>query len=374
MADLLWVLEEELHRRWISEVYQHRGYERSESDCAAKWAGMATRHGNKTHAAIKALHLEELFGRGAQLCTPAAQIRELESRFDAVCRVDCQGKLGQPVAEWAMERACRLADRFGVGVVIADNAFHYLWGGGYVMEAARAGYIAYTNCTSALAEVSPFKGKSPTLGTNPHSWGFPTAAMVGFPIVMDFATSGVAMGAVQSAAREGRKLASTEWAVDAAGQPTDDPARVSALMPMGGRSSGHKGYMLGLLNELYAAFGGGSVPTLRGKPPQAGAGQVKRTSVFYFQAVHPDALSSAGFASPADRDGNVKAVLDDILGHGNREAGAILPGELEHQARLRSDAAGGLIFSDAEKREILTVCAESGVSGASEAAFQALSR
>ena len=40
-------------------------------------------------------------------------------------------------------------------------------------------------------------GKYPTLGTNPHSWGFPTSDAVGFPIVIDWATSVIAMGRVR---------------------------------------------------------------------------------------------------------------------------------------------------------------------------------
>ena len=56
-----------------------------------------------------------------------------------------------------------LAEKYGSGTVAIDNAFHYLWGGGYVMDAAKRGYIAYTNCTSTLAEVVPFGGKFPTL-------------------------------------------------------------------------------------------------------------------------------------------------------------------------------------------------------------------
>ena len=71
-------------------------------------------------------------------------------------------KLGQSVAFRAMEEAISLADRYGIGQVSIDNAFHYLWGGGYVMDAAKRGYIAYTNCTAALAEVVPFMGKFPT--------------------------------------------------------------------------------------------------------------------------------------------------------------------------------------------------------------------
>src|SRR5512138_30237 len=154
----------------------------------------------------------------------------------------------------------KLRDSYGVGMVSVDNAFHYLWGGGYVMEAAERGYIAYTNCTSALSEVVPFGGKFPTLGTNPHSWGFPTTAALGYPIVSDWATSVVAMGRVQALKREG-KLLPPDAAVDAAGQPTTDPDKVAALLPFGG----HKGYGMCLLNEIFGALIGGSLPTLRGR-------------------------------------------------------------------------------------------------------------
>ena len=131
-------------------------------------------------------------------------------------------KLGQSTAYRAMDAAIALADKYGVGTVSVDNAFHYLWGGGYVMDAAKRGYIAYTNCTAALAEVVPFGGKFPTLGTNPHCWGFPTTDAIGYPIVIDWATSVVAMGRVQQLKREGKPLPPLA-AVDQDGNPTTDP-------------------------------------------------------------------------------------------------------------------------------------------------------
>lgn len=355
------VIPEAQHNDWIAQVYQHRGYAPEEAACAAKWCGLASRHGIKTHAALKALHLEHIFGRERKLCTPKAEMQVLPGRFDAVVRVDARHKLGQPVAEWAMNTACELADRHGVGVVTVDNAFHYLWGGGYVMEAARKGYIAYTNCTSTLAEVVPFRGKTPTLGTNPHSWAFPTTHLVGFPVVMDFATSSVAMGKVQVYAREGKMLESLDQAVDKDGKPTQDPKAVGALLPMGGATAGHKGYMLGLLIELYGAYSGGFLPTVRGLGQTGPSAGQKRSGSFFFQAIHPEALASADFADAPARDANVKAVVDDILGHGNRENGSLLPGELEAKAAKESERAGGLIFTSAEIAEFKTVLAEAGI-------------
>jgi L-2-hydroxycarboxylate dehydrogenase (NAD+) len=219
------------------------------------------------------------------------------------------------------------------------------------MAAAERGYFAYTNCTSALAEVVPFGGKFPTLGTNPHSWGIPSVEACGFPIVIDWATSTVAMGRVQALKREGKELP-PQAAVDADGRPTTDPDKVAALLPFGA----HKGYGLSLINELMAALVGGSLPTLRGRAIPGGE---KNTPVFYFQVIHPEALAGAGFAAGRTQKENLKAVIADILGHGND--GAMLPGQLEAEARRRSDAAGGLLFTPAEVAEFNELGAELGL-------------
>src|SRR3954470_3831651 len=323
MSEIFYVVPEEQHNALVTAAYKKRGYSGQEAAAGARFCAEATRHGIRTHNALKALHLDHLFGSGAGGCVPKAKIEKVKTRFRGSQVWNANRKLGQSTAYAAIETAIRLADRYGIGVVAVDNAFHYLWGGGYVMEAARRGYIAYTNCTSAAAEVVPFGGRFPTVGTNPHSWGFPTVNVVGFPIVIDWATSAIASGRVQQCAREGKPLP-PEAALDAEGNYTTDPARVAALVPMGGRLAGHKGWGLALIDELYAAYIGGSLPTIRGLAEAAGR---KGTSAFFFQAIHPDAIASAGFASPRDRDANVKDVLSDIRGHGNEKA--LLPGELE---------------------------------------------
>jgi L-2-hydroxycarboxylate dehydrogenase (NAD+) len=292
-----------------------------------------------------------LFGSAAGGCVPGANIEVLPSRFAASERWNANKKLGQAVAYRAMDRAIELADRYGIAQIAVDNAFHYLWGGGYVMAAAERGYFAYTNCTSALAEVVPFGGKFPTLGTNPHSWGIPSVEACGFPIVIDWATSTVAMGRVQALKREGKELP-PQAAVDADGRPTTDPDKVAALLPFGA----HKGYGLSLINELMAALVGGSLPTVRGRAIPAGE---KNTPVFYFQVIHPEALAGAGFAAGRTQKENLKAVIADILGHGND--GAMLPGQLEAEARRRSDAAGGLLFTPAEVAEFNELGADLGL-------------
>jgi len=341
-----------VHDDLVRAAYQHRGYTADEAAQGARFCTLASWHGIKTHNAIKALHLDELFGSKAGGCIPGAEIEKLPSKFKAVQRWDAHKKLGQAVAFEAMETCMALADEFGVGVVAVDNAFHYLWGGGYVIEAAKKGYIAYTNCTAALAEVVPYGGKFPTLGTNPHSWAFPTTDAVGFPICVDWATSTVAMGRVQQFKREGKALPPGA-AVDAQGRETTDPNEVAALLPFGA----HKGYGLSLIDELWGAYMGGSLPTLRSRP-KLGPPDEKHSCNFYFEAVKPEALA-VRFAQGRSQAENVKVVIRDIVGHGNDNC--MLPGQIEANAAALSQKHGGLLFTAAEIEEFKKIACEASV-------------
>lgn len=352
MSETFYVVSESDHNALVAAAYQHRGFSATEAAAGARLCAEASRHGIRTHNGIKALHLDHLFGSVTGGCQPNVQIEEKPSRFPAAKVWNAHRQLGQATAFAAIGEAIRLADEYGVGMVSVDNAFHYLWGGGYVMEAARRGYIAYTNCTAALAEVVPFGGKFPTLGTNPHSWGLPTTEALGWPIVIDWATSVVSMGRVQQFIREGQALP-PHSAVDANGDPTTDPSEAKALLPFGA----HKGYGLSLINELVGAFIGGSLPTIRNRWDQVGEGE-KGTCCFFFQVWHPDAMSGGNFAAGRDQKQNVKAVLDDILGHGNE--GCLLPGQIEAAAAARSAEHGGLLFSRAEIDGFNELAAEAG--------------
>jgi len=363
MPEVFHIIPESQHNDLVAAVYRHRGFHADEAAEGARFCAEATRHGIRTHNGIKALHLDHLFGSGSQGCVPGAQIEEIPTRFAATKIWNAHRKLGQSIGYRAMAEAMRLADEFGVGTVSVDNAFHYLWGGGYVMEVAKKGYLAYTNCTAALAEVVPFGGKFPTLGTNPHSWGFPTMDAVGYPIVIDWATSVVAMGRVQQLKREGKSLPPFA-AVDQDGQPTIDPNLAVSLLPFGA----HKGYGLALINELVAGFIGGSLPTIRNRWDQAEGD--KGTCCFYFQVIHPEAISSGAFAKGRTQAENVKAVIADVLGHGND--GCLLPGQIEAEWATKTAAAGGLLFSAAEIAAFNDLARESAESEWDSAQFKTI--
>ena len=352
MEDTFYVVPEDLHNRLVRKVFLNRGFDEDEANAVAQFAAFATRHGVRTHNALKALHLDELFGSAVGGCKPKAEVEIKESRFDACQTWNANHKVGQAVAYDAMDACMEMADKHGSGTVIVDNAFHYLWGGGYVMKAAARGYYAYTNCTSSLAEVVPFCGKTPTLGTNPHSWGLPTSKAIGFPIVVDWATSVIAMGRVQQLKREGKSLP-PHAAVDAKGNETTDPNEAVSLLPFGA----HKGYGLGLLNEIMGAMSGGSLPTLRGVPKEI-SGE-KFSCNFFFQVIHPEAFDAGNFAGNRDQGTNLQAVLKDVLKEGNEEC--LLPGQLEAQFAKKTDRNQGLLFSKKELEEFGELAQEADI-------------
>lgn len=349
MPETFYIVPVEQHNSLVESAYAHRGFNPEECQAAAKFSAYASWHGIRTHNAIKALHLDDHFGSKSRGCTPNATIEKRDTRFAASQIWNANRKLGQATAYAAMDEAIDLADKYGIGQVSVDNAFHYLWGGGYVMEAAQRGYIAYTNCTAALAEVVPFMGKHPTLGTNPHSWGFPTTDAIGFPLVIDWATSVVAMGRVQQFQREGSQLP-PDAAVDQNGNMTTDPNQVAALTTFGK----HKGYGLSVINEIVGAMIGGSLPTIRSR--WGDAKNEKHTPTFYFQVIHPDAMSGGAFAQGRSQAENIKAVLEDIVGHGNENC--LLPGQMEAKSAERSKANDGLLFSTAEIEEFNKIADE----------------
>lgn len=353
MSEERWfVIDPVWHNNVVRACYLKRGFKPDETEDAVKLCESAARNGIRTHNALKALHLDELFGSTIGGCIPGAEIRKFKSRFGASEVWNGNRKLGPSVAYPAMDRAVELAEKFGIGMVSVDNAFHYIWGGAYALEAAARGFIGYTNCTSLLAEVAPHGGRTPALGTNPHTWAFPTQSALGFPVLIDWATSAISMGRVQQLTREGRPLPEGV-AIDAKGEITTNPAEVAGLLPFGG----HKGYGLGLINELFAATIGGFKPTLRGKPSADGE---KTCSCFYFMAIHPEALAGDSYSSGRSMDENLRLVIENIIGAPGNE-NARIPGAKSARWRQQCATAGGLLLTRSEIDAFNQLAQEAGV-------------
>lgn len=75
------VVPVEAHNALVAEAYRKRGFSDAEAEQAACFSAMAAWHGIKTHNAIKALHLDELFGSRTGGCVPGAEITRKDTPF-----------------------------------------------------------------------------------------------------------------------------------------------------------------------------------------------------------------------------------------------------------------------------------------------------
>jgi ureidoglycolate dehydrogenase (NAD+) len=146
-----------------------------------------------------------------------------------------------------MERLISLARESGVAVGTVKNSNHF-GTAAYYTEMAAASDCVGMAMTNVPAEVVPFGGREPYLGTNPVAVSVPMSDEEF--ITMDMATSIVAMGKIDHVAAEKGEEIPSGWAVDENGEPTTDPTRVRALEPMGGA----KGYCLAVIVDMLAGL------------------------------------------------------------------------------------------------------------------------
>lgn len=169
----------------------------------------------------------------------------------AVVTADGGFGLGQVVGQEAMTFAIDRARHTGLVAVALRNAGHLGRIGAYGEQCAAAGLISmhYVNVVGHAPMVVPFGGRQPALVTNPYCCVVPRPD--GAHIVVDFATSAVALGKARRAYLRGEAMPDG-MVVDALGQPATDPAVLFADGPRGhllpfGR---HKGGGLQIICEL----------------------------------------------------------------------------------------------------------------------------
>lgn len=162
--------------------------------------------------------------------------------------VDARNGFAQPALAAAREALVAKARSSGIALLAIHDSHHFaaLWPD--VEPFAREGLVALTFVNS-MACVVPHGGRQALFGTNPIAFAAPRDNAD--PLVFDLATSAIAHGDVQIAAREGQQLP-PGFGVDSAGAPTRDPKAIldgGALLPFGG----HKGSALSMMVELLAA-------------------------------------------------------------------------------------------------------------------------
>ncbi len=166
----------------------------------------------------------------------------------------CRG-YGQVIGHESMRLGIARAEEQGMALVALRNSHHIGRIGQWAEECAAAGLVSIHFVNALLRPlVAPFGGADARFATNPFCVGVPREGSA--PMILDFATSKVALGKVRVAMQSEKEMAPGTL-IDARGYPTTDPhvmfeadvaGKLGAILPFGE----HKGYGMALMCEILA--------------------------------------------------------------------------------------------------------------------------
>jgi len=250
MAELL--LATPALQRWVDELWLAAGCSAEEARLTAEHLVGANLAGHDSHGVgMVPRYVNSWLADELQLNQHVGIVAD----HGTMLSLDAGRGMGQSLAYEAMNLAIERAQRHGVCVVGLRNAHHIGRIGHWAEQAVAAGMVSvhFVNAMSTPV-VAPFRGKEARYVTNPFTVGIPVPGRE--PLLLDYATSAIAMGKVRVAFNSGKRVA-PGLLMDATGRYTDDPA---TLFPPAGQKGGalvpfaeHKGYALAMVVEVLAA-------------------------------------------------------------------------------------------------------------------------
>jgi uncharacterized oxidoreductase len=179
--------------------------------------------------------------------------RHAEVVRDAGAVLTVEGGLGfgQVIAKEAIGHGIARAKKLGICAVALRNSHHIGRIGHWAEQCADAGLVSFHFVNVAgFAQVAPFGGFGGRFGTNPFCAAFPRTGKP--PLVLDFATSSIAMNKTRVAYNKGVPVP-PDCLMDHEGNPTTDP-KVMHEAPLGSLRTfgGHKGYGMAAMCEVFA--------------------------------------------------------------------------------------------------------------------------
>jgi hydroxycarboxylate dehydrogenase B len=239
---------------YVRAIWEHAGSATREAELVADHLVMSNLSGHDSHGVgMIPRYTASLADDQLQLNTHADIVRDA----GAVLTIDGRKGFGQVVAYEAMEHGIERAKKLGVCAVGLRNAHHIGRIGHWAEQCAKAGMVSFHFVNVAGDPlVAPFGGIDRRFGTNPFCAAYPRDGKS--PLVLDFATAGIAYGKTRVAYNKGVQVA-PGMLLDHAGKPTIEP-RVMHEEPFGSLTAMglHKGSGLAALCEIFGgALSGG---------------------------------------------------------------------------------------------------------------------
>jgi delta1-piperideine-2-carboxylate reductase len=307
----------------VQRIFLRAGMNATQAGPLARVISAGERDGCKSHGIYRIEGVLRTLKAGKVSGTAEPFVEGTDS--GAIVRVNAGGGFSNAAFELGLPVLADRARDLGLAAMVVNDCAHFaaLWP---EVEAVTAHSLAAMVMCPSYATVAPAGGTKPLLGTNPFAFGWPRQGQQ--PYVFDFATSVAARGEIELHRRAG-KLLPEGWAIDADGQPTNDPeaALGGAMLPFGG----HKGSAIGTMIELLAGVMIGDLTS-----PEV-LDFLGTTTLAPFHGELVIALSPERFAAGRRGDPFARA---ELLFEAIQGQGARLPSQRRFAARARSEAEG----------------------------------
>lgn len=235
---------------------------------------------------------------------------------------------GQCIGRQVTAAGIAAARQHGLAAFGLRNTHHLGRIGAYAEMAVAEGMIGlfFVNAVSGQPVVSPFGGTDGRMGTNPICIGIPKSPG---PIILDFATSAIAVGKVKVAFNAGKSVPAGAL-VTHEGEASTDAAVMYGQGPRGALLSfgAHKGYGLALVCEILAGALTGGGTNQPGNPNDRGI--VNGMMGFLLDPAR--LAENPGFSQEVD------AICEHV--QASAPGRVLLPGDPERAARAERMAHG----------------------------------
>ena len=307
-------------RDLVIRAFERTGMGRNDAACIADLLVWADLSGHGSHGVVRVERYLAFIAQGdlGPTARPACDID-----LGALFRVEAAGAAGAVAMAFAVDEAAGRARRHGVALGLVANTTHTGAAGYHALRLSGQGMAAIIGAASL--PLMAYQGTTAAaVSTAPLAIAVPAA---GRPdIVLDMASSAVALGKIREAAAAGRSIPEG-WALTADGRPATDPAEASVQLPMAGPKGAGLALMLECLCSLLTAAPI-LAPAIEGRA--AGRKPPHRQNALVIAIDIAALRAPEGFAADAARLATAISGLPRAEGSGE----ILMPGE--RSARLRA--------------------------------------
>lgn len=246
------VIEAKTMQRVLKDILLRHGFTEPKASVCAEIFTTNSLDGVTTHGINRFPRFIEYIQKGY---INMKAVPTLQSKYGGI--EQWNGNLGPGIlnAMEATTTATQLSQQYGIGCVALSNTNHWMRGGTYGWQAAKAGYV-FIGCTNTIANMPAWGATDARLGNNPLVIAIPYKEEA---IVLDMAMSQYSFGAMELSAMKNETLP-VLGGFDSKGRLTNDPAAIidsGRPLPVGY----WKGAGLSLLLDMLATILSGGLST-----------------------------------------------------------------------------------------------------------------